>query len=129
MITTIYDLQSLFFPKRDFLFNIFRLTSLNDIVLSCIGYYQCRIGITGPVFIKDEFQCYYSPRGKMQFMPGLRSKRALKPRLAMNFQRDLSKFITTMFIGQKAVARSCRGRGAARLNYYPELFYPDVCYL
>jgi len=44
----------------------------------------------------------------------------------MNFQRDLSKFITTPAHRAKsghAAIRSCRGRGAARLNYHAEPFY------
>lgn len=85
-------------------------------------------GTAGLVSAKIEFQRYDSPRGKMQFMPSRRSKRALNPWLAMNFQRDLSKFITTRLTEQKAArgaaVRSCRGRGAARLNYHAEPFYP-----
>lgn len=94
----------------------------------CIGHYQGWIaGWLTWVSAKVEFQCYDSPRGKMQFMPSRRSKRALNPWLAMNFQRDLSKFITTRAHraeSGRAAIRSCRGRGAARLNYHAEPFYP-----
>lgn len=74
----------------------------------CIGHYQGWIAEwAGLVSAKVEFQCYDSLQGKMQFMPSRRSKRVLNPWLAMNFQRDLSKFITTRLTERKA-ARGAR---------------------